>query len=139
VYGNTHYFNYNKMPALSGNCLKWKTDPIFWESYMHILMYNIYSPYFRYVILFFTYLSLFPSWFITATTCLNVYICPTLPRYNFTLWFLSSWVLITVLCTVCQTYVTLMYHGKIVLTLILAKQALMNLNGLNDETFTSVL
>ena len=111
-----YYFSYDEMPALSGNCLKWKADPIFWDCYMHILMYSIYTPYFQNVILFFTYLSLFPSWYIMAAKCLNVYICPAVPSYNFTLSFLSSWVLITVLCTVCQTYVTLMIHGKMVLT-----------------------
>ena len=74
-----------------------------------------------------------------AAKCLNVYVCSALPCYNFTLWFLSSWVLITVLCTVCQTYMTLMLHGKIVLTQILAKQARMTLNGLKDETFITVV
>ena len=50
--GNMHYFSYNEMPALSGNCVKWKTDTIFWECYMHILMYNIYTPYFQYVTMY---------------------------------------------------------------------------------------
>jgi len=74
-----------------------------------------------------------------AARYLNVYICSTLLCYNFTLRFLASWVLIIVLCTMCQTYVTLMHHGKIVLTQILAKQALMTLNGLDDETFIPVV
>jgi len=73
---------------------------------MYVLMNSIYPLCFQYVILFFTYLLGFPSWFIMAAKYLNVYICPTLPCYNFTLWFLSSWVLIIVLCTMCQTYVT---------------------------------
>jgi len=74
-----------------------------------------------------------------AAKCLYVYICPALPCYNFTLRFLYSWVLIIVLCTVCQTYVTLMLHGKTVLTQILAKQALMTLNGLDDEIFITMV
>ena len=87
------------------------------------LMYSIYTLCLQYVILLFTYLLGFPSWFIMAAKYLNVYICPTLPCYNFTSRFLSSWILIIVLCTMCQTHVTLMHHGKIVLIQILAKQA----------------
>lgn len=130
-----HYISYYEIPALGGKCLKWKTDLIFWDCYMHILMYNIYTLHFQYVILFFTYLSGFSSWFIMAARHLIVYIRPTLLCYNFTSQFLASWVLIIVLCTVYQTYVTLMHHGKIVLTQILAKQALMTLNVFDDETF----
>jgi hypothetical protein len=36
-------------------------------------------------------------------------------------------------------YVTVMHHGKIVLTRILAKQALMTLNELGDETFITMV
>jgi hypothetical protein len=123
VYGTMRYISYYEIPALSGNCLKRKTGQIFWDSYTYILMYNIYTLCYQYVILFFTYLLSFLSWFILPDKYWNVYICLTLPCYNFTLRFLSSWVLIIILSTVCQAYVTLTHHDKIVFIQILAEAA----------------